>query len=191
VGLFPPETAPMRALDPDDGEAEKGRRHLGWLALSHHASNPSNNRSPDCRGAQSHVHNARRLSNCGRQLGSKLAAEVHQVVRSWVPPAWLAHHSMPDVAASTEPNTVQPHACSLLPRASQGARKVPPSLRPLVSAARRPISSRSLQAASRNLGRVCLETGLGCLVVVDGAPFRVLTWQHPWPTLGGRGGTWR
>lgn len=32
-----------------------------------------------------------------------------------------------------------------------------------------------------------LETGLGSLVVVDGAPSRLLTWQHPLPAVCGRG----
>jgi hypothetical protein len=70
-------------------------------------------------------------------IGLEAAADLRRVVRPWVPSAWLAHHSMPDVAASTEPNTSNHTPAAFFRAASQGARKVPPCLRPLVSAARR------------------------------------------------------
>jgi hypothetical protein len=130
-------------------------------------------------------------------IGLEAAADLRRVVRPWVPPAWLAHHSMPDVAASTEPNTSN-HTRRLQPSSERPApTRVPGRFRHVFDRLFLPLAGQIVHlisvVASRlaNLGRVCLETGLGCLVVVDGAPSSLLTWQHPWPTLGGRGGTWR
>ena len=108
---------------------------------SRREQSPSNNRSADCRGAQSPTPRARQIVKLWCQIGLEAAPEgAEWFVHGFH--LWLAHQSMPDVAASTEPN-VQPHICSLRAHCS-----------PVMRAVCRSISSRSCANRLTNLQRL-------------------------------------
>jgi hypothetical protein len=115
-------------------------------------------------------------------IGLEPAAEWSERFDPWVPPPGWPITACQMWQHRRSP-TFQPHACSPPAGICQSFRHCSPALLCRLS----PHLISLVCKPPRQSAADGVETGLGCLVVVDGAPSRLLTWQHPLPALSRRG----